>query len=249
MNSYLRPFWTRIFKQGWLFGILLILLFGIPRFIMVLQTNLDGNFSSISILFILMAISPFVFLRRDGRKSIGMLKPRSLMWLFLSFLLGILGATLLYFLGKLLFNGTISNWFVSISQTYLLQTGDITPENKLVYFIIFAIIGMTFSPIGEEILYRGIIHRSFSISLGGKKASVVDNTAFGVTHLAHFGLVYNSGSWKLMVIPAMLWVILIFITGLLFNWCRIKTGSLLGAIFCHAGFNLGMNYFIFYHII
>jgi len=35
----------------------------------------------------------------------------------------------------------------------------------------------------------------------------------------------------------------------LFTYARIKSGSILGAIIAHAGFNLAMIYFIFYHIL
>lgn len=53
----------------------------------------------------------------------------------------------------------------------------------------------------------------------------------------------------LLIIPAILWVFLMFITSRIFIICKKKTGSILGAIISHAGFNLTMMYFIFYHIL
>ena len=117
------------------------------------------------------------------------------------------------------------------------------------YFAIFAIIGMTFSPIGEELLYRGLIHQSFVPKFGNNKASILDSLAFAVVHLAHFGIIYTNGNWKFLIIPAILWITLMFLTSRLFYYCKIKTDSIYGAIIGHAGFNLAMTYFIFYHIL
>ena len=52
---------------------------------------------------------------------------------------------------------------------------------------------MTFSPIGEELFYRGIVHGSFTGRFGEQKASFFDSLTFAITHLAHFGIVYVLG--------------------------------------------------------
>jgi membrane protease YdiL (CAAX protease family) len=108
---------------------------------------------------------------------------------------------------------------------------------------------MTFSPIGEELFYRGIVHGSFAVNFGEQKASLADSSAFALTHLAHFGIVYISASWHFLFVPALLWVLSMFLASLAFTKCKEKTGSILGAIICHAAFNMAMMYFIFYHII
>lgn len=178
-----------------------------------------------------------------------MKRPGKYVWLILAFMIGIGSCGLMYFIGNFLFGDTVHNWFEYIARTYQLQTGEIASTDRLVYFIIFSIIGMTFSPIGEELLYRGVIHKSFANSVGERSASFLDSAAFGLTHLAHFGIIFYAGKWDIVLIPALLWVTLIFGTGLVFHYCKQKSGSILGAIICHAGFNLAMNYFIFYHII
>ena len=122
-------------------------------------------------------------------------------------------------------------------------------SEKQIYFLIYAVVGMTFSPIGEELLYRGIIHGSFATQLGERKASWVDSLAFAVTHLAHFGIVFISGAWTFFLLPGLLWVIFMGAVSLLFLACKEKTGSILGAILCHAGYNFAMVYFIFYYIL
>jgi membrane protease YdiL (CAAX protease family) len=108
---------------------------------------------------------------------------------------------------------------------------------------------MVFSPIGEELFYRGIVHGSFVPKTGEHMASIIDSLAFALTHLAHFGIVYIMGNWSFLFVPSLLWVFFMFLTSRLFFLCKVKTGSILGAIASHAGFNLAMMYFILYHIL
>ena len=108
---------------------------------------------------------------------------------------------------------------------------------------------MLFSPIGEELFYRGMIHGSFSRKYGDNKASHIDSLAFALTHLAHFGIVYVDGQWDFLLLPSLLWLIFMFFTSRLFHYCKKRTGSILGAIVSHAAFNGCMMYFIFYHIL
>ncbi len=108
---------------------------------------------------------------------------------------------------------------------------------------------MTFSPIGEELFYRGIVHGSFVPQLGEQKASIADSLAFALTHLAHFGIVYTAGSWNFLFLPAMLWVFFMFLSSRIFFICKEKTGSISGAILSHAAYNLTMMYFIFYQVL
>src|SRR5690606_19541135 len=113
-------------------------------------------------------------------------------------------------------------------------------------FSIMAMTGIMFSPIGEELFFRGIVHGSFAKSIGEKKASIVDSLAFALTHIAHFGLVFVNDIWNFYPIPTIIWMSSMFLASILFFRTKKLTSSLLGAIFCHAGFNLGMIYSIFY---
>ena len=108
---------------------------------------------------------------------------------------------------------------------------------------------MTFSPIGEELFYRGVVHQAFVRRFGENGASRIDSLAFALTHLAHFGLVYVSGVWEIYPLPALMWVGAMFIISRLFFMCKLGSGSIWGAVVAHAGFNLGMSYFIWYWIL
>jgi uncharacterized protein len=245
----LRAFWQKIIKYNPVFGLVLILAVGIPRFMIVLNANVTGSYGLISVIFIFMCLTPFIFLTKEGRRYIGIVKPASYRWLLYSFIAGAAICTIIFLAGILLFRNTESNWFVYISKSYQ-SIGKISGNSqRLTYFIIYSITGMTFSPFGEELFYRGIVHGSFVKEMGENKASIADSLAFALTHLAHFGIVFTVGTWHFLPLPALLWVLFMYITSRLFFICKQKTGSVLGAIISHAAFNLTMMYFIFYHII
>lgn len=248
-KQILRTSWKRLFKFDWLFGLGLILLLGIPRFILVLNANITGNYSWIALIFLCMWITPIIFLTKSGRRNIGITKPDNYKWLLGSFVVGASICLVFYGVAILLFAETNSNWFVYISRSYGASGTNLIGSQRHIYFLIYAITGITFSPIGEELFYRGLVHGSFVDRFGEQKASTVDSLAFALTHLAHFGIVYLSGVWQFLFLPATLWLICMFIVSRLFFVCKQKSGSILGAIICHAGFNLMMMYLIFYYIL
>lgn len=245
IESELRPFWNKGFKLDWRFGLFLIALICIPRFILVLRANQTGNYAAIGAVMFVSALIPFIFLTREGRRQIGIKWTKKVGALVLSFAIGLSFSLLLYFIGKELYGNSYQNWYEYIGKSYNIPDG-ISGNSKLTMFLIMAGTGMIFSPIGEELYFRGIVHRSFEKSIGEKKASMVDGLAFAITHIAHFGLVYLSGVWSFYPIPTIIWIASMFIVSILFIESKNLTGSLLGPIFCHAGFNLGMIYCIFY---
>lgn len=244
-----RPALRKIFRFSGSFGILLILLLGIPRFIIVLRANVTGDYTLVPLLFILMSITPVIFLNREGRRFIGIRKPEKPVWLFYSFFVGIAACAFTFLTAELFFSNTLSNWFVYISKSYAISRTVLQESDRLIYFLIYSIIAMTFSPIGEELFYRGIVHGCFGVQSGDQKASIFDSLAFAVAHLAHFGIVYISGTWKFLFVPALMWMFFMFAVGRLFFLCKKKTGSIWGAVLSHAGYNLAMMYFIFYHVL
>ena len=139
------------------------------------------------------------------------------------------------------------NWYEYIGKSYNIPEG-ISAQDKKMMFIIMAVTGMTFSPIGEEFFFRGIVHTSFAKSLGDKKASIIDSLAFALTHISHFGLVFVNDRWDFYLVPAIIWVMSMFIVSVLFFQMRRLSNSIWGAVLCHSGFNLGMIYCIFYLI-
>lgn len=244
----LKVFWNSKIQVNWILGVLLILFFSSLRFGAVLYGIQSGNNSYLSLVFFLMILTPYVLFDKNGRRQIGLKAPKNSISLLYAFLSGAIICTLIYWLGKSLYGNTLSNWFQYIGESYPVDLERIPYQDKRTTFIIFLIIGITFSPFGEEILYRGVIHSSFVRDLGNTKAAVIDSLAFGIAHLAHFGIVFTNGEWKFLLIPSLIWVVLIIFTGLIFNYAKYFSDSILGPIFCHMGFNVLMTYLIFYQL-
>lgn len=247
MANEFRPFWNKYLKLNWQFGLLLLLLICIPRFILVLKANEAGNYSLIGLVMLISALVPFIFLNKHGRKQIGIKTTKKIHYLILALAVGLALSFLLHYLGQGLYGNTYENWYEYIGKSYNIPEG-ISAQDKKGLFIAMAITGMIFSPIGEELFFRGIVHKSFAQSVGDTKASIIDSFAFAVTHISHFGLVFINKSWDFYVIPALIWVIGMFIASLMFFQMKKRTDSIWGAIVCHSGFNLGMIYCIFYLI-
>lgn len=247
MSNELRPIWNRFFSFDWKVGLFLILIVCIPRFALVLYANVFGNYGSIGLIMTISAIVPFIFLSKYGQKEIGITKSKKFKPLLVAFLSGLFVSIILYLLGEILYGNAFENWYAYIGKSYKIPL-DISQGDRRILFIIMVLVGMTFSPIGEELFFRGIVHSSFARSIGEKKASVVDGSAFALTHISHFGLVFINNKWDFFIVPTMIWGTSMFLISLLFFVCRKKTGSILGAIICHSAFNLGMIYCIFYLI-
>jgi len=245
MEFELRPFWNRYFKFDWKFGLFLLLIVCVPRFILVLNANEAGNYSFIGLIMFISALVPFIFLTKYGRRQIGIRKAKKIQFVIGALIIGIIGSLILYLLGKGLYDNSYENWYVYIGKSYNIPDG-ISLQDKKILFIIMAITGMTFSPIGEEFFFRGIVNSSFAKSIGERKASVVDSAAFAVTHISHFGFVFINNQWDFYVVPTIIWVLCMFFVSILFFRLKKLTDSLWGAILCHSGFNLGMIYCIFY---
>ena len=162
---------------------------------MVLNANETANYSLLGLVMMICVIVPFVFLNKYGRKVIGLSKPKSYFWLVFAFIIGLIFSVLLYYLGELMYGSSFENWYVYIGKSYNVPSG-ISANDKRMTFVIMAITGMLFSPIGEELFFRGLVHSSFAKSIRNFKASIVDSSAFALTHISHFGLVFINSEWS-----------------------------------------------------
>jgi uncharacterized protein len=247
VGNEFKPLWSRSFKLNWQFGLFLLLLICIPRFILVLKANETGNYSLLGLVMLISASVPFLLLSKYGKNQIGIKNTSKVYNLILALFIGLLLSIILHYLGVGLYGNSYQNWFGYIGKSYSIPEG-ISCEDKKTLFIIMAATGMVFSPVGEELFFRGIVHSSFAKSIGDMKASIIDSLAFALIHISHFGLVFIDQSWKFYLVPALIWVISMFIVSIIFFQMKKHTDSIWGAVVCHSGFNLGMIYCIFYLI-
>lgn len=228
---------------------MLLLLISVPRFILVLQANKTGQYQWVSLIFVVMIMLPWLLYNKKGRYEMGIRKPKNGLGLLGAMALGLLCAGLIYYLMLFVFGDGIAHPYRYIARSYAQIPAGVLGDDRFMFFLIYSIISMTFSPLGEEFFYRGLVHEYFAKSLGHNHASRLDSAAFAVVHLAHFGIVYHQGSWRWLLWPSLVWMLALFLTCRAFFWARQKSGAIWGAVVAHAAFNLGMNYFIFYHLL
>lgn len=224
----------------------LLLLFSIVRVVLVLGANVTGSYQFVSLVFVAMAVLPWVLLSRSGRVRIGVQAPRRWWLVLASLLAGALACLLVASVFSALWGQSISNAFVYVAGSYGALPSPLADSDRLIFFLVFAAIAAIFSPIGEELFYRGVVHEGLATRMGHGRASLVDAAAFALVHLAHFGVVFVAGAWTLLPLPALVWVVAMFVVSLLFRASRVMTGSIVGAIAAHAGFNVAMTAVIFF---
>ena len=243
--DFRRPF------RGWMAfdvrtGLILLALFSVTRFALVMLANVTGDYGLVSAFFVVMALTPLILLTRSGGARIGLNWRPRLAGLGLGVLLGAGCCVVLIATSNLLFGSGDDNAFVYVAGTYSALPDQMDDTLRLIMFAVFAVIGMSFSPIGEELFYRGLVHESFVARFGENRAAYIDAAAFAVVHLAHFGLVWRGAGWVLLPLPALWWLCGMFATALAFTWARRASGSVLGAVAAHAAFNFVMTAWIFY---
>jgi hypothetical protein len=55
---------------------------------------------------------------------------------------------------------------------------------------------------------------------GERKASLVDSSAFAITHISHFVLAFINNRWSFLTIPAFIWMLSMFLVSVLFSFVK-----------------------------
>ena len=108
-----------------------------PRFLLVLNANVTGNYSLIGLVMLLSAIAPFIFLSKHGRTSIGITRPRNYHWILVAFIAGLFLSFLLHYVGTGHYGNSYENWYSYIGRSYKIPPG-IQSEDKAILFTIMA---------------------------------------------------------------------------------------------------------------
>jgi membrane protease YdiL (CAAX protease family) len=226
----------------WIATLLIAVVAAIPRFYWMLT----GAYNAVIIIFILFALLPFLMLTREARFEIGFRKC-SLKWIVMAFIVGVAISAVVYASAYLLYEHSNLNWYVVVMNTFDRNgiIDQIRPNPLL--FVAFSLPVMIFSPIGEEFFFRGLLHESLAARFSSRVALITDAVFFGVTHLAHYGLLLTSDGVQLLP-SAFLWMALMGACAIRFYQMKHRSGSIWGAVICHSGFNFAMMFIIFYVI-
>ncbi len=193
--------------------------------------------------FVFMAALPFVFLTREGRIAIGLRRPSRPRWLLWGPLLGALAAIVIGLIALLLFEWSPDNWYVSFGQT-MLRDHRLAGLAPVTLAITLGIPAAVFSPVGEELFFRGLLHTAIETVAGRMVALVTTAVSFGVIHLFHHGLALTGDGIQILAVSGSIWLVLVMGLSLLFTLCRTRSGSIWPSVASHAAFNVAMVIFI-----
>lgn len=190
-----------------------------------------------------MALVPWLLLRKETRLQMGLKRSARPREYPLAIGAGLLAASLCYLIGSGLFGTSADNWFISVGHSYRAQPTDGMDIRAV--FAMFAIPGMLFSPIGEEIFFRGYLQRMLETRFSERASTAIESAWFAGAHLIHHGIVLNAAGVSFRTVSGTLWFVLMFALSCMFAWLRKRHDSVYPAIAAHAAFNLAMISLIF----
>ena len=194
--------------------------------------------------FLLMIALPWIILTAEGRRRIGLRRCEQPAFFLVAVFTGLVAACICYALGIILFGHGSDNWFASIANSYR-STLDTRGMDILTLYLVFTLPALLFSPIGEEIFFRGFLQDALQEVFSARTSALTGAGLFGAVHLFHHGLIATAGGIAVRPLSGAIWVALMFSTALLFAWLRRTSGSLFPAMIAHASFNATMNALIF----
>jgi len=236
-QTLLYPKLDSFFKQTWIPVLILYVLLALIRGFGVFGP--ENIRILIMVGFLLMWFLPFLFFSRFGWKSIGLRKVDKPLWLLWGFLIGGGAALVVLGVGELFVLGGSEHYFVTIiNQVISPEMREFLPFTSV--FFITTIPSIIFSPVGEELFFRGMVHEAVKEKTNEQVAMLINSFAFAFVHIMHYGFVIEGTAVHYLFSPGIVWVILMFGLSVLFTLCRKKSGSIFPAIVAHASFNLIM---------
>lgn len=206
--------------------------------------------AGLRVLFPLMCIGmialPWLLLSPHGRYQIGLKLPDNGASVLVALATGVGAAVICFYIGTLLYGSSSEHWFVSVARVYSEHPS--AGASLLQLHLTFTIAACLFSPMGEEIFFRGFLQKVLEQRASRTAATHIQSGAFALVHLCHHGIIATAAGLVLLPMSAALWVLLMFGLSWAFSWLRQSSDSLLPAIAAHSAFNATMNSFIFAYL-
>lgn len=198
--------------------------------------------------FVGMTLLPWWWLDAGQRAEMGWQRAQG-RWVYLKAAALGLGLSLAVFLVFLAAFGLgPDHAYVTVAETFRRQVP--AGLGLPVLFVMFTLPAMLFSPVGEEVFFRGLLPWTLSARFGQRWATALECAMFGTVHLLHHGLIFHAATGELTLRPLSggLWVICMMGVAWMFSRVRQRSGSLFPAMLCHAAFNLGMAACLFLEV-
>ncbi len=192
---------------------------------------------------VLLALVPWILLARPDRVQVGFKKSTRPREYPLALLYGGLASLFCFALGYSLFGASQDNWFVSVGESFRAQPTDGLGLVQL--SLMFTLPGMIFSPVGEEIFFRGYFQRCLETKFSERSSMLIEASWFGGVHLLHHGIVLTAAGIGFRPLSGALWFLLMVALSCMFAWLRKRHDSILPAILAHSAFNATMTTLIF----
>ncbi len=244
-----QPHWRKFISEKSVTFVIWIAygIFIVFRILGIYNKDIFGMLILIS--FVLMAIFPFIFMVKDGRKAIGLRKATLPKWYLISTLGGVLMAFIIFLIGFGYFGTTADNWYISIINQVMTETERLEFSTPIL-FIIVTLPSIIFSPIGEEIFFRGVVMQYYNVDKGNSKWRILFGVIpFAVIHILHHGIFIVAGDYNWQFLSGLVWFLLMMGVSFFFAWIKKSSSSLYPAILGHSIFNLVMNITIFLFLI
>lgn len=200
--------------------------------------------------FVLMAALPWLMLPPEGRRQIGLQRSRSVAWYAVALCAGVAAALACGLIFSAAFGAGPEHAYRTIGAYYQRRM-DTSGFTLVQLHLTFTLPALVFSPVGEEIFFRGLLQRALQDRMRPALATLCETGLFATVHLLHHGLVGGpdatggAGGWLPSPLSAALWVALMWLVAWMLAWLRQASGSLYPAMTAHAAFNAGMNGYIF----
>ncbi len=173
---------------------------------------------------------PLITIKRTEWKEIGV--SRAQKWIPAGIGIIICGVILFisYFVSTIFVGNTTSNFYTVISLNHI-QTFHIRADSHWKTFLLSSLTLCIFSPLTEELYFRGFLLKSFEQRFGFKCANIVQALCFGLIHIAYCWIVAIDINIVWNVVPS------IALIGLVYGLVRNNTKSIWPAIMTHAATN------------
>jgi membrane protease YdiL (CAAX protease family) len=225
-------------RMPWVAGVVAFAVVAIWRGVLMLGPS-QGSGPGMVLHFVALMLTPFLFLSVHGRTTLGLSRAPEPAWIPWAILLGAVSAVVAWWVGLLLFGQSQDNWYVTVSAT-LMRDPRLGGMGPSALFLTLAIPAALFSPMGEELFFRGVFHDAVAERLGQEAATAANAAAFGLMHLFHHGVALSPAGVDWRPVSGLLWVVITMGLGVLFTVCRQRGGSIWAPVVAHSAFNVSM---------
>lgn len=194
--------------------------------------------------FVLLWLTPFIFLSKNGRRVLGLFRFPGPSKILLSLAIGGALALAIGFLGDAMYGDSPLNWYQSVATDYRARPlPDFSPWEM---FLVFTIPALLFSPFGEEFFFRGVMDQRLREKMGPMLAALIPAILFAGVHLFHHGSLLSGETSTPWITSTAIWFGCMMAVSIAFTMLRHLSETVWGAILAHMAFNAAMNYYIFY---